>query len=78
MFPGSRAADDFYIDRKKIRHVVNCGLVPYFKGILEKGIIESNSFYVVSYGESINDNNKKSEVYLLVRYWDKKKTRRLK
>lgn len=39
----------------------------YFKGMLEK-IIESN----VSYDESLNDKNKKTEMCVLVRYWDKK------
>lgn len=67
IFPDSRVANDFHVDRKKIRHVVNYGLTHYFKGMLEK-IIESN----VSYDESLNDKNKKTEMCVLVRYWDKK------
>lgn len=62
-----------YITKRfEIWHVVNYGLAPYFKKILEKRLAESNSFFVASYDESFNGIIQKFEMYLLVWYQDKK------
>ena len=53
--------DDFQTDCKKIRHIVNWRIAPYFQGILDKRIIESNSFFVLSvlcFYENLNNNPK--------------------
>ena len=50
---------------------MNLGISPYFKGILEKRLIESKSFFVFSYDESLNDKIKNSEMNLRIRYGTK-------
>ena len=73
MFPDSQIADEFHIDCKIIWHVINYGLTPYCKGIVQKRIIELKSFFVVSYNESLNGKNKKFKMDVQVGYLDKKR-----
>ena len=70
MFPDSAIAKSFTLGRQKMAYVTSHGLAPYFKEILKDRVITSDSCFVISFDESLNDVTQKSEMDLLIRYWD--------
>ncbi|XP_066936367.1 uncharacterized protein [Clytia hemisphaerica] len=60
---------DFSLGSTKLMYMTNFGLAPYFKTCLMDRIMASPCF-VLSYDESLNAFNQKSEMDILIRYFD--------
>ena len=52
MFPDSEVAAQFSLGKSKCRYMLLFGIAPHFKSILD--ILNTSSFYSVSFGESLN------------------------
>ena len=70
MFPDSTIAKSFTLGRQKMAYVTSHGLATNFKEILKDRVMTSDSCFVISFDESLNNVTQKSEMDLLIRYWD--------
>jgi hypothetical protein len=59
----------FQMGRTKLQYMVNHGLFPHFKQMILDEILKS-PFMTVLFDESLNDSIQKSEMDILVRYWN--------
>ena len=59
----------FQMGRTKLQYLVNHGLFPHFKQMILDEILKS-PFMAVLFDESLNDSIQKSEMDILVRYWN--------
>ena len=59
----------FQMGRTKLQYLVNHGLFPHFKQMILNEILKS-PFMAVLFDESLNDSIQKSEMDILVRYWN--------
>ena len=69
MFPDSDISQQFSVGCTKSMHVINHGLVPFFRSQLTDDL-EKWDIHVSSFDESLNDVTQTSEMDLYVRYWD--------
>ena len=69
MFPDSKTATNFSLDRTKYGYSINHGLRPYFKGLTIYDIKKTDVF-CVSFDESLNSATQSSEMDVYVRCFD--------
>ena len=69
MFPDNSIVKTFTMFRDKLRNVINNGLAPYFKELLEEKVSQS-CYYTVSFDETLCDITQKSEIDIVIQYWD--------
>ena len=50
MFPDSKIAKSFELGATKLKYVINFGIAPYFRDILQR-----SDCFVISFDESLND-----------------------
>ena len=72
MFPDSEIAKNMTLQKDKCKYVIKYGLAPYFEELLLKEISIS-PFYSLSFDESLNKHLQKSQMDILVRYWNEDK-----
>ena len=69
MFHDSKIASQFHVGKTKCAYVILHGIAPYVSDLLNDNLTEV-PFYSLSFDESYNRVLKKSQMDLLVRYWD--------
>lgn len=69
MFPDSAIAKSFELGADKLKYVINFGIAPYFKDILDD-ILKKSNHYVISFDESLNDITQNCQMDILVRFFD--------
>lgn len=69
MFPDSNVAKSFQLSKTKCGYLINYGLAPYFRELLNK-LVMSSPFFTISYDESMNKVLQKEQMDLQVRFWD--------
>jgi len=69
MFPDSNVAKTFQLSKIKCGYLINYGLAPYFRELLNKLVLPS-SFFVISFDESMNKVLQNEQMDLQVRFWD--------
>ena len=69
MFKDSRIAQSFNVGSTKCSYMINFGLAPYFKSLLEESLKESR-YYVCCFDESHNSSIKKGQMDFHVRFWE--------
>ena len=67
MCPNSLEAQDFSMGPSKLKYVINHGLHPYYKDLLDKEVQQS-PFLTIMFDESMNDVLQKSEMDVHVGY----------
>lgn len=72
MFPDSVIAKQFKMQRDKLAYVITFGLGPYFQKDLVDTIKTCN-FFAVSFDESLNKVSQRSQMDIVIRYWDDSK-----
>ena len=69
IFPDSKIAASFTCGKDKTRYLVNHGICPWIKELLEAEV-ESASLVVIGFDESLNKMTQTCQMDLNVRYWD--------
>jgi hypothetical protein len=69
MFPELKSLKNFNLARTKSMYVINHGLSPHFKSLLDDSLKKSD-IYIFSFDESLNDATQTSEMDMYIRYWD--------
>lgn len=69
MCPSSPEANNFQMASTKLMYVVNHGIYPHLKELLDKEI-SSSRYITPMFDESMNDTLQKSEMDIHLRYWD--------
>ena len=69
MCPSSPEAQNFKMASTKLMYVVNHGLYPYFKELLQTEVAAA-PYITPMFDESMNDVLQKSEMDVHIRYWD--------
>ena len=69
MFPDSEIAQKMKLGRTRIGYIINYGLGPYFKKLMIESV-EVSPIYCFSFDESMSDATQRSEMVVMVRYWD--------
>ena len=59
------------LEPNKLKYVVNYGVVPYVKNILEDDM-KNSIWYVVSFDESMNDVTHTSDMDICLHFWNEK------
>jgi hypothetical protein len=70
MFPDSPIASKFSMGRDKAAYIVSFGLAPYFKTCLDSKVQKSDCL-TICFDESLNGVSQRSQMDLIVRYFDK-------
>ena len=65
MFPDSKIAKSFELGATKLKYVINFGIAPYFRDILQR-----SDCFVISFDESLNDYTQNCQMDILIRYFD--------
>ena len=71
MCPDSQLAKDFKLGCLKLLYMVNYGIAPYFKELLDVKLKKS-PLYTLSFDESLDEITQESEIVVMVHYWDEK------
>ena len=69
MFPDSKIAQKFQLEKTKCGYLFNYGMSPFVKEPLVKNIVAS-PFYTVSFDESVNRVLQNKEMDAHICYWD--------
>ena len=69
MFKDSEIAKKFTCGSTKCSYVINFGIAPYFRNLLENAL-NLAPFYVACFDESHNDVLKKGQMDMLLRFWN--------
>ena len=69
MFKHSKVAEKFTCGSIKCSYVINFGIAPYFRSLLQDAL-NNAPFYVCSFDECHNNMIKKGQMDMLIRYWD--------
>lgn len=69
MFKGSKIAELFTCGSTKCSYIINFGLAPYFRSLLEESIKES-TYHVRCFDESHNKSVHKGQMDMHIRFWD--------
>jgi len=69
MFPDSMIATSFTCGATKCGYMAVYGLSPYFKSLLVNSVSNCD-YFVLLFDESLNYENQKKQMDMLVRYWD--------
>ena len=72
MFPDSLVAKNYQMKSTKLSYICNFGIAPYAKNILIKKVQET-SYYAFSFDESFNAQLQKTQMDIIVRFFDDKK-----
>ena len=72
MFPDSAIPGKFCLGKYKAIYIIIYGIYPVFKQKM-KSVINSSPWYSVSFDESLNKNQQKSQIDVNLRYWNDKK-----
>ena len=65
--PDSQIVQKMKLEPNKLKHVVNDGVAPYVKNILEDDV-KNSEWHVVSFDESMNDVTHTSEMDICLRF----------
>ena len=69
MFPDSSVAQKFQLGKTKASYVICYWLAPFFKlNLLD--VVQQTPYMVISFDESYNNVIKRSQMDVLVRFWD--------
>ena len=69
MCPDSQIVKDFKLGCLKLMYIVNYGIAPYFKQLLDAKLKKA-PLYTLSFDESLNEITQESEMVVMVQYWD--------
>ena len=69
MFKDSRIAPSFAVVSTKCSYLINFGLAPYFKLLLEESLKET-PYYLCCFDKSHNSLIKKGQMYFHLRFWE--------
>lgn len=69
IFPDGKIASQFQLGKTKCAYMITFGIAPYVSELLYDALKEV-PYYSLSFDESFNRVMKKSQMDLLVRYWD--------
>ena len=69
MFPDSQIASKISLSKTKCSYIINFGLAPYFSEVLLSQI-KASSFFVISYGESLNKILRNEQMDCSIRFWN--------
>lgn len=73
MFKDSKIASNTQLSRTKIGYLITFGLAPLFERILKEELNDVD-FFVACFDESMNRIEKKEQLDIAVRFWDKAKS----
>ena len=65
MFPDSKIAKSFELGATKLKYVINFGIAPYFRDILQR-----SDCFVISFDESLNDYTRNCQMDIVIRCFD--------
>ena len=69
MFPRLKSLYNFNLARTKSMYVINHGLAPFFKSMLNESLQKSN-IHVFCFDESLNEVTQTCEMDMYIRYWN--------
>ena len=69
MFLDSKIASSFQLSKTNCSYFINYELAPHFKELLSQDV-KVCPFFVLSFGESLNEFIQKEQMDLQIRYWD--------
>ena len=72
MFPDSAVPEKLSLGKDKVRYMIIYGITPAFKQKL-RSMINTSPWYSVSFGESLNKEQQKSQMDVNTRYWNDKR-----
>lgn len=72
-FHDSEIAKHFRCGPDKCSYLITFGLAPFYRDSLIHKVSESNLPFVILFDESLNDTLQKSQMDLIVRFWDSEK-----
>ena len=71
MCPDSQLAKDFKLGRLKLIYMVNYGIAPYFKELLDAKLKKA-PLDTLSFDKSLDEITQEPEIVVMVHYWDEK------
>ena len=69
MFPQPKSLYNFYLARTKSMYVINHGLAPFFKSMLN-GSLQKSNIHVFCFDESLNEVTQTCKMDMYIRYWN--------
>ena len=74
LFPNRKVTEMMQLEPSKLKYVVNHGMAPCVKEILENQVIDT-VWFIVSLDESINEVTQTSEMDICLLFWNKESTK---